>query len=169
VLITKSEEYGVRLVMRMAREGGQLSVTQLAEMERLPETTVAKVLLQLRKAGLVRAERGRNGGYVLAEAPARISMARVLQALGEPLFSGRFCQAEIACACPNDAACGLRSVWAHIDRMIEKVLAGTTVEDLLAREDAVDRHVRSLWPIETDSGTAREPEPVNVSGSEVVG
>ena len=168
MLITKMEEYGVRLVMRMAREGGQLSVTQLAEMERLPETTVAKVLLELRKAGVVRAERGRRGGYALADAPSRISMARVLQALGEPLFSGRFCQAELEADCPNDAACGLRSVWAHIDRMIGRVLAGTTVEDLLAREDAVDRHVRTLWPLETPAGGGNVPGPVAAGGDEVV-
>ncbi len=164
MLITRTEEYGVRLVLRMAREGGQLTVTRLAELENLPEPTVAKVLLQLRRGGIVRAERGRNGGYSLADEPRRLSVAQVLGALGEPLFAGRFCQSEVACACPNNAECSLRSVWSHIDTMIGKVLEGTSLQDLLGSEEDVGRHVLGLWPLEaapaaanTDSGGRRSP------------
>lgn len=165
MLITRTEEYGVRLVLRMAREGGQMTVSRLAELEALPEPTVAKVLLQLRRGGIVRAERGRTGGYFLADEPRRLTVARVLAALGEPLFAGRFCQSESACACPNDAECSLRSVWCHIDTMIGKVLEGTTLQDLLGSEETVGRHVLGLWPLEAapvplneQSGRAIPPE-----------
>ncbi len=154
MLITRSEEYGVRLVLRLARQQEQLNVTQLAELENLPEPTVAKVLLQLRKAGIVSAERGRNGGYSLMEPPETTSVAQVLGALGEPLFSGRFCQSEVSCDCPNDPECGLRSVWSHIDRMIEAVLSGTTLKDLLGTERSVEHHVRGLWPLLNGSSSA---------------
>ncbi len=161
MLITRSEEYGIRLVLRLAREGGQVTVTRLAELENLPEPTVAKVLLQLRRGGIVRAERGRKGGYSLAAEPRALSVARVLGALGEPLFAGRFCQSEFACACPNDAECSLRSVWSHIDTMIGKVLEGTSLQDLLGSEESVGRHVLGLWPLEA------APAPVsNGSGGQ---
>ena len=152
MLITRNEEYGVRLVLRLARQQEQLTVTQLAELENLPEPTVSKVLLQLRRARLVSAERGRNGGYTLVDPPETTSVARVLGALGEPLFAGRFCQSEPSCDCPNDSECGLRSVWSHIDRMIEAVLSGTTLKDLLGTERSVEHHVRGLWPLTGSRG-----------------
>ena len=55
--ISKAEEYGVRLVMRLAAHGRQLTVTQLAELENLPEPTVAKVLSPLRRGVTCRSVR----------------------------------------------------------------------------------------------------------------
>ena len=147
--ISKAEEHGVRLVMRLAAHGGRLTVSELAEGENLPEPTVGKVLLPLRKAGLVRAERGRNGGYSLAGHPWEISVAEVLEALGDPLFRGRFCEGVQMAAnrcCPHDDECGLRSVWRHIETMIMRVLSGTTLADLLHGEASVEEHVGGLWP-----------------------
>jgi len=146
--ITRNEEYGIRLAIRLARQGERMTVEELARLERLPAPTVAKVLLQLRRGGVVRAERGRNGGYALADAPGRISVGRVLGSLGEPLFAGRFCRTEPACECPSRVECGLRAVWCHIDAMIGRVLEGTTLEDLLGGEGSVARHVRRLWSVE---------------------
>jgi DNA-binding IscR family transcriptional regulator len=60
VRVSKSEEYGIRLVMSLALSGSQLTIRELAEREGLPDTTVAKVVGRLRRAGLVEAERGRD-------------------------------------------------------------------------------------------------------------
>lgn len=147
MMITRNEEYGIRLAMRLARHEGRATVEELARMERLPAPTVAKVLLQLRRGGIVRAERGRNGGYVLADVPERISVGRVLGSVGEPLFAGRFCTAEAGCDCPSRVECGLRAVWCHIDGMIGRVLEGTTLSDLLGGERRMEQHVRELWPV----------------------
>ena len=146
--ITRTEEYGIRLAMRLARSRDRLTVAELAELERIPAPTVAKVLHHLRRGGIVRAERGRNGGFVLSDAPERISVGSVLGTLGEPLFAGRFCTGEAWCDCPSQDECGLRPVWCHIDRMIGRVLEGTTLKDLLDGERSMERHVRGLWPVE---------------------
>jgi Rrf2 family iron-sulfur cluster assembly transcriptional regulator len=156
--ISKAEEYGVRLVMRLAAHGRQLTVTQLAELENLPEPTVAKVLSPLRRGGIVRAERGRHGGYSLSASPSRISVGQVLEALGEPLFEGRFCygtEAPDDRGCPREDGCGLRSVWRHIETMVMRVLFGTSLNDLLHGEESVEAHVGDLWPLRTGSGSGR--------------
>jgi len=142
--ITRTEEHGLRLVTRLAAEGGQLSVGEMAAMEQIPEPTVAKVLLALRRAGLVRAVRGRNGGYRLAAEASENSGGRVLEALGQPLFEGRFCKtldSESDMICPHDAACGIRPVWEHIESLIFNVLEKTTLADLLGGEESVREHV----------------------------
>ena len=146
--ITKTEEHGIRLIMRLAAEQKQMTVIELAAMENLPEPTVAKVLLLLRRSGLVSSERGRKGGYKLARGANQISVAMVLQALGDPLFEGRFSGGLLVPSsrgCPRSEGCGLRSVWRHIEAMIMQVLSGTTLADLLGSETSVTSHVAQLW------------------------
>ncbi len=167
--ITKTEEHGIRLVMRLAAEGQQMTVAELAAKENLPEPTVAKVLLLLRRGGLVTSERGRKGGYRLALDPGRISVGMVLRSLGDPLFEGRFCGTVLippAEGCPRVEGCGLRSVWRHIEAMIMEVLSGTTLADLLHSETSVASH---LTQISTDSGRTQLKQHTMTEGAQSPG
>lgn len=131
--ITKSEEYGLRLVIRLATEGGQLTIRELADQEHLPETTVAKVIGKLRKADVVSAERGRNGGYVLTSPAENITIARVVEAFDERIYDPAFCDrmspGEESCA--HTSSCGLRPVWRGLTAVIGDFLAGITVADVI--------------------------------------
>ena len=89
--VSKSEEYGLRLVMSLAVSGDQLTIRELAEREDLPDTTVAKIVGRLRRAGLVEAVRGRNGGYTLTRPADEISLGTVVSAFEAEVFSSDFC------------------------------------------------------------------------------
>lgn len=132
--ITKTEEYGIRLVMRLAEDGGQLTIRELAERERLPEATVAKVIGQLRRADVVGAERGRNGGYFLAQPPDQVTLARVVEAFAgriyDPAFCDRMSPGDRTCA--HDSSCSLRPVWRGLTEVIGDFLDGITVADVIA-------------------------------------
>jgi Rrf2 family protein len=132
VRLSKGEEYGVRLAIRLAEAGGQLTVAELAQRERLPEPTVAKVLLALRRADVVAAERGRQGGYELSHAPEQISMKAVLRALDRPLFEGSFCRQEEVAedACVHQGECSLLPVWQQLEQLIEGFLARLTLAEV---------------------------------------
>ena len=90
--VTKAEEYGIRLVMSLAASEGQLTIHELAHREALPKPTVAKIVARLRRADIVHAERGRNGGYSLASTPESISLARIVDAFDEPIYDRGFCR-----------------------------------------------------------------------------
>ena len=68
--ITSSEEYGIRILIRIASanpvEG--LSIPQLSEAEKLTEPHVAKICRTLRMEGFINSTPGYKGGYVLADA-----------------------------------------------------------------------------------------------------
>jgi Rrf2 family protein len=134
VRITKSEEYGIRLVMRLAESGRQLTIRELAEIEALPEPTVAKVIARLRRAGVVNAERGRNGGYSLTMPAEEITIARIVEAFDERVYDPGFCERMSPGeeACSHSSACGLRPVWRGLTAVIGDFLAGITVADVLA-------------------------------------
>jgi len=133
VRISKSEEYGLRLVVRLATDGGQLTIRELAEREQLPEPTVAKVVGRMRRAGVVTAERGRNGGYSLAFTPDRITIARVVEAFDERVFDHSFCDrmSPGALACAHSSSCGLRPVWHSLTEVVGSFLSGITVADVI--------------------------------------
>ena len=92
--ITAVEEYGLRCLLALAKEGtaGQLSISEIAEKEGLSVPYASKLLGILRKSGLVVAARGRSGGFSIAREPEKITMYEVLTALGGPLIDTNHCQ-----------------------------------------------------------------------------
>jgi Rrf2 family nitric oxide-sensitive transcriptional repressor len=146
VRVTKAEEYGIRLVMALAANGEQLSVRELAECEGLPEATIAKILARLRKADLVVAERGRNGGYSLAAPAADVTIAAVVGAFEDGMYDAGFCSRmnPDGVTCARASSCGLRPVWRGLTAVIGDFLSRITVADLLH-----GRAVPSIAPTDT--------------------
>ncbi|MEN8005778.1 MAG: Rrf2 family transcriptional regulator [Candidatus Krumholzibacteriota bacterium] len=146
--VTRAEEQAVRLIMRLAVVGEQLTLSELAEAEALPEPTVAKLLGMLRRGGVVDAVRGRNGGYVLANAPERTSAASVIRSIsGDQVFEFPCREASESPDCPRTEDCGLRPVWQHLGGRVAEVLEQTSIADLLRKEEAASRNLQDLWPL----------------------
>lgn len=145
--VTKNEERGLRIALRLAKAKRQMTVSEIAVRERLPEPTVAKVLNRMARGGVVRALRGRNGGYELAYPPSRLSVGDVMAALDSEVFEGQDCPdaAQRGGGCPHVDDCGLRSVWQLLSRRIRHVFEKTTVADLLADEARVSARIAKLW------------------------
>jgi len=137
VRVSKSEEYGLRLVMSLAVSGDQLTIRELAEREDLPDTTVAKIVGRLRHAGLVEAERGRNGGYTLTRSADEISLAHVVSAFEAEVFSSDFCHTMSPGdgPCAKSVGCGLKPVWRGLRNVIGNFLDGITVADIVGDGD----------------------------------
>src|SRR3989442_11031597 len=77
--LSAQEEYGLRCLLQVAREPeGALTTPQLAEREGLGAAHVHKLMRLLRRGGLVKSVRGRNGGYQLPRPAGPISVGAVL-------------------------------------------------------------------------------------------
>ena len=151
--ISKHEEFGLRLVTSIARSGGQLNIRELAEHEGIPEATIAKVVARLRRAGLLAAERGRNGGYSLTRDADAITLSQVVAAFGNEIYDAGFCsRMNSGESCTHDASCGLRPVWNGLGEVIGNFLDGYTVGDIVRSTRAAgvgSGNGRSL-PVVTD-------------------
>lgn len=136
--ITSQEEYGLRCLLRLARDDGTQSLTipEIAAAEGLSGPYVAKLLSVLRQAGLIDSVRGRAGGYRLARPPAEIHLGAVLMALGEPLFDEPgFCErhrgSEAEGACVHHGDCTLRALWHTLEHWMRRALDQISLTDLV--------------------------------------
>src|SRR4029453_4397109 len=116
--ITAQEEYGLRLLIRIAacKDSNGLSIPQLSEAEGLTATYIAKLTRILRMKGFINSTPGNKGGYVLAKASKEIIINDVLKALGGPMFNNEFCGIHSGSMklCTNSVDCSARSLWQMI-------------------------------------------------------
>jgi len=136
--ITAQEEYGLRLLIRIAschdREG--MSIPQLSEAEGLTPHYVAKLTRILRLAGFVNSTPGSKGGYVLALPADAIVINRVLKALGGALFDKEFCESHSGSMqlCTRSVDCSSRSLWHMVQLIVDQFLDKVTLHDLVNNE-----------------------------------
>ena len=137
--ITALDEYGLRILLRVARADAEegISIPQLSELEGLSVSYVAKLARTLREGGLIKSNRGHKGGYVLAKPAREITVNQALHVLGGTLYDDQaFCGShagELA-FCTNSIDCSLRSLWRMVQRSVDQLLDKVTLEDLLGDE-----------------------------------
>jgi Rrf2 family protein len=83
-------DYALRAAAELA-VGGERPVTavQLAEAQHIPPKFLENILSQLRRSGLIRSQRGPEGGYWLAHPADEISLADIIRAIDGPLVGVR--------------------------------------------------------------------------------
>jgi Rrf2 family protein len=131
--ITMKSDYGLRAMIDLAAHYGQGPVPSalIAERQLVPEHFLDQLLISLRRAGLLKSQRGPQGGHMLARPPQQISMSDVIHALDgstapmECLPNPTVCQLAPGCA--------IRDVWQEVERFAEQLLASTTLDQLAAR------------------------------------
>lgn len=76
--IKASVDYGIRTVLYLALSDGVRSSREISEEMGVPRDYLIQLALHLRKAGIVKARPGKNGGYELARKPSQISIGEII-------------------------------------------------------------------------------------------
>jgi Rrf2 family protein len=137
---SSQEEYGLRCLLQIARLGteGSLTIPEISRIEGLSQTHVAKLLMILRKEGIITSTRGQSGGYSIARDPAEISVREVLEALGGRLYDAEFCgrHAGQLDVCKHSVDCSLKSLWQVIQGAVDNVVSSISLADLIAESQS---------------------------------
>ncbi len=146
--ITAQEEYGLRILLQVARcrdEKG-VSIPQLSEAEGLSPAYVAKLTRLLRIAGYINSTPGNKGGYVLAQPASEINMNQLLKTLGGSLFDKSFCgdYSGSLKLCTNSVDCSVRSLWKMIQFSVDQLLDKVTLDDLIGAEEKSNQQLHSI-------------------------
>ncbi len=155
--VSPIEEYGLRCLLSLSRNReGAWSIEAIAQREGLSKAYVAKIIMLLRKSGLVQSARGRFGGVSLTRSPGEITVAQALQALNGPLYRATACDDFAQGDLCEKSYCSIRGMWQEIALSVNNVLENKTLEDLLHCES---NHVEGNQPpcFAEAQKAAREP------------
>ena len=133
--LSVKSEYAARAVLSLARHYPRsvaLSMDQVAEEQRLPRKYLPQILLELKTKGIVRSVRGTAGGYLLARAPAEITLGDVLHAVDGPLFDAPGLSSPLG---PPE----LRRAWQKLRRSMEDAANAINFQQLLEENAAKDK------------------------------
>jgi len=153
--INKEDEYGLRILLRIARADADqgLSIPQLSEQEGLSKSYVGKLTRALRLGALIQSTRGQKGGYILTREPQDIMIKQVIDALGGQLFGKEYCgnHTGISRLCTNSVDCSVRSLWKMLQHTVDRLFETVSLADLIGDEQesnsALDQRFRLLYNI----------------------
>lgn len=130
--VTAKADYAVRAVVELADSGqdSPRKVDEVAQAQSIPVSFLENILTQLRSSGIVRSQRGPEGGYWLAQPADEVNLADVIRAVEGPLVGVRGQRPEeIEYA---GSAESLQQVWIALRANLRKVLENVTVADVAA-------------------------------------
>lgn len=120
----------LRALLELAQDPGRWrSVNEIAAAQQLPAPMLEQLLLQLRRADLVEARRGRLGGYRLRQPPAAIPVARVLEAVGATIDLRAEVEGRKISAAAEQRV--LKGMARRLQTALERELNQLTLEELL--------------------------------------
>ena len=126
--LTTRGHYSVKALLDLTLQprSQPTSVKAIAKRQDIPAPYLEKLLIELRRAGLVKSVRGAHGGYKLARSPADISLGQILEAVGEtvnplPRHTPEAEQAEDWVTL---------TLWHQLHQKLKEALYNITLEDL---------------------------------------
>jgi Rrf2 family protein len=128
--VTAKADYAVRAVVELADsgQGSPRKVDEVAQAQSIPVSFLENILTQLRSAGIVRSQRGPEGGYWLAHPPEEVNLAQIIRAVEGPLVGVRGQRPEeVEYA---GSAESLQQVWIALRANLRAVLEQVTVADV---------------------------------------
>lgn len=139
--ISAKTDYAIRALLSLAaREPDLVKVDVVVSDQGMPRKFVEAILGDLRRAGLVRSQRGAEGGYALARPAKEIMLGTVIRAVDGPL-------AEVRGLRPDETtysgvAQHLPHVWVAVRASLRRVLDETSLAQVLSGN--LPSHVRRM-------------------------
>ncbi len=130
--VTAKADYAVRAVVELAdsAQASPRKVDEVAQAQGIPVSFLENILTQLRSSGIVRSQRGPEGGYWLAHPAEEVNLADIIRAVEGPLVGVRGQRPEeVEYA---GSAESLQQVWVALRTNLRKVLENVTVADVAA-------------------------------------
>ena len=132
--ISAKARYGLRILLDVAlheTHARPRTIKEIADAQGISEKFISRIVVPLRERGMIKAERGKLGGFRLAQAPSDITLLAVIETLQGPI-SLVDCVADKA-GCVRSGTCVARSVWTDVNTAVRAALRGMTLETVLER------------------------------------
>jgi len=129
--ISTKGRYGLRILIDLAMHdpGKPRMLRDIAESQQISEKYISRLVIDLRRAKLVRSVRGVNGGFHLAKRPDEITLLEVLETMEGPLSVVECVRSPEKCKREN--LCPARNIWTQLNDGIRELTRNITLDDIL--------------------------------------
>ena len=132
--ISTKARYGLRILIDIALKGGDRPrmIREISESQGISQKYIGRLILDLRKAGILRSVRGARGGYILRKSPANISLLEIMETM-----EGRMRLVKcLACpnSCKRSSTCASRDIWEDITNEMRESFAKVSLADIILKE-----------------------------------
>ena len=129
--ISTKGRYGLRILIDLATHdpGKPRLIRDIAQSQQISEKYISRLVINLRRAKLIRSVRGINGGFHLAKAPEQITLLEILETMEGPL-------SVVDCVrspekCKRQTLCPARTIWQELNEGIRELTKKITLDDIL--------------------------------------
>lgn len=121
-------EYGLNAIINLAsRYPEKRSISDISQEEKISLKYLEHLMGELRKYGIVKSTKGKNGGYALSKNPKLIKAGEVIE-----ILEGSLAPMKNSCQlCSHIKNCSSSSVWITLGKEIRKTLYGIKLSDLI--------------------------------------
>lgn len=130
-ILTKGR-YALRTLLDLAehQDCGFIALKDIAERQNISKKYLEQIVPLFNRAGILKANRGAQGGYQLAKTPDKYVVGEILR-LTECSLAPVACAEEDPITCERCGDCAMLPVWQGLYRVINEYLDGITLQDIM--------------------------------------
>lgn len=132
VRISTKGRYALRMMLDIAQnqKDGYVTLKEVADRQGISKKYLEQIALHLSQAGMLRAVRGYQGGYMLAKPASEYTVHAILQVV-EGSMAPVACLEQEPNACPRRDKCETLALWTSLEKLIFNYLNSITLEDII--------------------------------------
>ena len=129
--VSTKGRYALRMLLDLAenKAEGFVPLKEIAKRQNISKQYLEQIVTLLSTSNILRANRGKQGGYMLAKAPSQITVSQVLR-ITEGNFAPVACLEDEVNQCDRVSICKTLSMWTGLYKVITNYLEGITLLDM---------------------------------------
>ncbi len=149
-MLSKKAKYAIRALIVLGENYDKppMKISAIAEKGHIPKKFLEQILLLLRNSGLLSSKKGAHGGYKLSKDSREIYIAQIMRITDGPI-------AMVPCVslnfysrcteCQEEKTCGIRDVFTDVRDSTLRILAETSIFDVIQRENQLKGNKTDFW------------------------
>lgn len=142
-MLSKKCKYAIHALVHLAKkyQQGPVHIQEIASKEKIPKKFLEAILLELRKAKILKSKKGKRGGYYLLKRPDEVNLIEIMR-----LMDGAI--AMLPCVslnyyepceeCKDEEACSIRTAFIGVRDETLRILADSTLEKMIKADACLD-------------------------------
>jgi len=140
--VSTKGRYALRMLLDLAEHNGKfISLKEIAERQNISKQYLEQIVSLLNTSNILRTNRGKQGGYMLAKRPSEYTVREILR-ITEGNLAPVTCLEEDVNDCEKAAYCKTLPMWTGLQKVVDDYLGSVTLQDMLEQcQDGVDNWV----------------------------